>query len=461
MINKTTRIPRGDAGAFAAYMGAPGENESVTWLMGNETQVRAMGFVAQMADRPYAVRHQIMSPEKKLTNKQLMKAIKNYVQEFNVSDDIAQRICVARHEKPRQDGARGSEFHYHIAIPEIDTQTGRVLDNAFTAVRNETLSRMSELQCGHPIVVGNFNREVYRYLKKEHPDLDLMPFREALEQAAEESGMQKKHWLNYRAERAGYTKEEHQIVKRQVERASKRDDFDYSEKVDIKKTRKQLKELAGKFGERRLDEFIDALEIKGYDVLPGNKKGIWRVHKGDFELGSLDRLSGLKRAPLHVALSKRQKEEGRQSNGSGEKEGRDAQVLKAWGADGRSHLRFPGGDKGQRADNSTGAGRTTGRASGGQKQDRGAAGTAGGGDRSGTQAKRRDHPNPAKSGRISKVRARANFARMKDHHHAAKCQSAYHHAVSDGGGEVFDLDDPYLMQKIAAALKKSLGASLG
>ncbi|WP_209508263.1 hypothetical protein [Ruegeria sp. HKCCSP335] len=300
MIQVTTRIPTADTANFAAYVGSPGENEEVTWIMGSKSQIMAMGAVSQWMGKAFSVRHQIVSPGQELSIGQLRQMIENYSKEFNLSDDIRQRICVVRHKKPREDGKSGSEYHYHIAVPEVDTGTGLVVKNGFTALRNEKLSRLAELQFGHDIVPGAMNKAVYNNLAENHPEIDLVRFQFALEEAAVEAGMKREDWLEYRAV-AGFSSREQQILNRKLEQAEAKDGVDYKKTIDIKKIRKELQSLA------RLSDgisaFLEEIEVQGFDIQPGKKAGIYRVWRGGFEIGSLDRLSRLPRTELHEAIS--------------------------------------------------------------------------------------------------------------------------------------------------------------
>lgn len=294
MILKSSRIPVSDTANIAAYFAAEGENEEISWLQGTQAEIQLMGVTAKLAGRAFSVRHVIVAPGEKLGGPELGQILDNVCAEYGVTENMRERITAVVHKKPRENYA-GFEYHYHFAIPELDTDTGRVLDSRFTHMRNEKLSRLAELQTGHEITPGRFNKEVYDALSKERPDLDLSRYQQALEDAAEASDMERADWKSFRAE-SSYTSTSHQVIKRKARAAG----------VEADLSLPKIKSLMRKWAsERSPEQFIDYVLATGYELKPGQKKGIWRVHGHGHDLGSIDRLSGIKRQKIREIMERK------------------------------------------------------------------------------------------------------------------------------------------------------------
>lgn len=294
MIIKSSRIPVSDTGAIAAYFAAEGENEEVSWLQGTQAEIQLMGIAAKLAGRAFSVRHIIIAPSERLSGNELRKILDNICNEYDVTENMKDRIVAVVHKKPREQN-EGFEYHYHFAIPEMDTQSGRVLDSRFTHMRNEKLSRLAELQTGHAITPGRFNREVYDVLSKEHLDLDLSRYQQALEDASQAAGLDRAGWKSFRAE-SSYTSTGHQVIKRKAKKAG------VEETLSLPIVKTQMRKWAAKMD---ADQFIDHLQANGYELRPGKKAGIWRLYGHGHDLGAIDRLSGIKRYKIDEIMVKK------------------------------------------------------------------------------------------------------------------------------------------------------------
>ena len=295
MILKSSRIPVSDTSTIAAYFASESENEQSSWLQGTQAEIQLMGITAKLAGRAFSVRHVIVAPGERLDGNELGQILDNVCNEYGVTENMKDRITALVHKKLREND-RGFEYHYHFAIPELDTDTGRVLDSRFTHMRNEKLSRLAELQTGHEITPGRFNREVYDALSREHPDIDLSRYQQALEDAAVASGMERSDWKSFRAE-SSYTSTGHQVIKRKAKDAGVEKD------LSMPKIKLLMSTWAS---ERSPEQFIDHVLANGYDLVPGTKKrGIWRLHRHGHDLGSIDRLSGLKRHEIEEIMNRK------------------------------------------------------------------------------------------------------------------------------------------------------------
>ena len=197
MIIKSIRVPCERTLQIAKYLSEPGANERVEWILGAPEIIRLMGEISKLAGKIFAVRHVIIAPQLQMDHHQLAQILREYCAEYRVPATCANRACVVRHVKARA-CSQVSKTHWHVAFPETDPETLRTLDSSFTKIRNEKLSRMSELLLEHPVVPGRFNKEVYDTLTHTRPELDLSPFRQALEAACVQAGLPNTNWVEFR-----------------------------------------------------------------------------------------------------------------------------------------------------------------------------------------------------------------------------------------------------------------------
>lgn len=289
MIIKQTRIPVGDAGAFQAYLMRPGENEHVESLIGDLDIIEDNDLISRLQGLTYGTRHFIVSPDQRLTTAQVGNVLTAISDEFAIPDGSLQRMCVVLHQKQRADGEHGSGIHYHIAIPEYDDQTGRVLSSSFFKMRNEKVARRCELALSHDVIPGRFNREVYTALRTD--GINVLRYEEALRDACKREGKPESGWLDYRAESAFSP----DTQKGSERKTSPGDAFRSSSQV-----RQHIKGLS-----RDPGKLMEALEADGFEISPGRKPGAWTVSRDGVPFGSLDRLAKISREAVNEAAIKR------------------------------------------------------------------------------------------------------------------------------------------------------------
>ncbi len=198
MIIKSTRIPTAHSGRIAAYLAKPSDNEIAAWIRGCPEDLKLLGEISRISGKQYSVRHFVISPNEPMSQQEFAMVFAEICREFGVSITSGNRASIVEHLKPRQSGV-GNETHWHVAFPELDVETGRILSSRFTKLRNEKLARLCELTLGHRVVPGRFNKQVYRALEKKRPSLDLAPFETALRKAMFAAGQDENMWLEYRA----------------------------------------------------------------------------------------------------------------------------------------------------------------------------------------------------------------------------------------------------------------------
>lgn len=198
MIIKSTRIPTKHTKRLAAYLAEPADNEASTWIRGCPGDLLLLGEISRIAGKQYAVRHFVIAPNAAMNQRDFVWVFAEVCQEYGVSITSGNRAAIVKHVKPRASGS-GNEVHWHVAIPEYDVETSKVLSSRFYKMRNERISRICELKLGHTVVPGRFNRQVYAALRKERPTIDLTPFEASLRSAAIEAGWPEDAWLEYKA----------------------------------------------------------------------------------------------------------------------------------------------------------------------------------------------------------------------------------------------------------------------
>ena len=479
MIQKSIRVPTEKTGAIANYLASQGENEEVTWLKGTEADVRMMGVAARACGHGYSVRHIIISSSEPITKKDLAILLEETIREYSIPKESQQQMCVVEHKKARQEVTKtdlrsstsisrtGYEYHNHIAVSETDTETGRVLDSKHTKIRDEKLSRIAELRLGHPITLGRFNKEVYMTLAEERPELDLSRFQKALEEANVAAGFKCEDWLQYRAYSA-YSSDEHQALNRSLEQATAATGIDYKQKISLTNVKEQIRALA-QASNSALD-FIGAVEAAGYEIRPGKKQGVYRLWLDEIDIGSLDRLAGrgMRRAEVEEAISFNifggKKHE---STGNKKSEKTDLKTISkrtfgiggqpsgersvcVGGQLGETEVAHPALEystrRGRRGLDRRPIGKPVERHRGGK----GAATAADGAKRPGHQG--------AKKPALSASRIRSNFFRARDRVHAQRVHANYMDisdaSSSDGGGEVFDAGDFFMLSRWAADYRR-------
>lgn len=183
MIVKSNRIPARRTRVIARYLAAEADNESIRWRRGSPDDIETLGEMAKATGRTFGVRHIVIAPEIDLVGRQLSETLRAIQSEYGVSDVALSQSCIVEHHKLRAGQGRAMT-HFHLALPELDLLTGKIMDSKFTRLRDEKISRLLELQFGHPPTPGRFNVQVLEALHSEFPELDLAPLQLAIETQA-------------------------------------------------------------------------------------------------------------------------------------------------------------------------------------------------------------------------------------------------------------------------------------
>lgn len=289
MIIKQTRIPVGQAANLTAYLTAAGENETVHQMSGDLMNIGLSDMISGTIGRTYGTRHVIVAPGQRLNRADLGKVIIAIAKELDIPESSLERMCIVRHEKQRADASDGARIHYHIAFPEVDYLTGRVLSSSFTHIRNEKVARLCELILGHEVTPGRFNRQVYEALQAD--GVDVRRYEQALRDAGRREGKPESQWLEYSA-RAAFTADTQHAAERKIDP----DDLFRSPQA----VREHIKGLGNDPA-----EIIAALLADGFEISPGRKPGTWIVAMDGVPLGSLVRLAKLTKEAVNEAATER------------------------------------------------------------------------------------------------------------------------------------------------------------
>lgn len=152
------------------------ENDRVTLVQGTEQDARAAFADARVADKKFAVRHFIISPESETTRAEAMMVLGLLAKDFAFDPATA---IVFEHDKPRAlPNAFGT--HWHCLVPEIiDAATGRVMDSRYSYLRHEKVARIAEHRLKHQFVRSNHEKACLAALESDgHLDVaaDLRAF---------------------------------------------------------------------------------------------------------------------------------------------------------------------------------------------------------------------------------------------------------------------------------------------
>lgn len=198
MIIKSSRVLAQHGSQIAHYFGDQGENEQVSWILGDAADIELMSLTARYSRKLFGVRHVVIAPEQGLSAEELKMVLETFFKEYEVSRLSRGQACLVMHKKDRK-GVGEAAPHFHLAIPELDAGTGRVMCSRFTKMRDEKIARVLELKLGHRSVVGRHNRQVLEAIEREQPELDTTPLIDTLKSAALDQGLPEDQWRDVKA----------------------------------------------------------------------------------------------------------------------------------------------------------------------------------------------------------------------------------------------------------------------
>ncbi len=272
IINSTRILLKGGTQKLARHVFHGDENDAIKVLKGSKLDLKDMEDDARKSELKYSVRHFTISPQGP-TDKDSLKKILNIL--FRTYNAKQHNWIAIQHSKKRASGQQ-NDLHWHILVSEASPITGKVLDSKFSRIKNEKISRLSELELGHKITKGKHNKSVIKQLKKEGFTQEAL----ALEQSQIDKGKRPK---------SAYTRGSHQKLKKHNKNAS-----EIKNKINIT-------------WQNWNGENPFSLRHLGYAIKPGQKKNVWLVYEKDLMIGALHRLLGMRINDLQRDLLARRK----------------------------------------------------------------------------------------------------------------------------------------------------------
>ena len=148
IIKHTRNVATGASVSRLAKHLMSDENERVAVVSGDLKMMNTFRDVADISGHKYALNHWTISPDQEISRDQLFEIVSNISKEYGFDEFI-----LVEHLKQRSDGSKNP--HYHLVTES--TKDGNVLDVSHSYLRNEFLSRTSEILCGMELGSGSHN----------------------------------------------------------------------------------------------------------------------------------------------------------------------------------------------------------------------------------------------------------------------------------------------------------------
>lgn len=270
MLIKSVRIRTSSgAGALTQHLLNGEDNEAVSLVRGAIGDLRDAVADARQHGRTYALRHIILSPQHEIDRVHFERALTRLAGEFGFDIDA---VIAVEHTKPRSVPGVARK-HWHIVVPEVNAVSGQVLSNRNDHARHEKISRLLELEFGHPIIPGAHDMAVLAALR-----------RDGLGDAADRL-----------AANLGQGPRPSEAFTTAAHQQAKRSGLDLA--VIKQHVRAAAAEATGGV------DFRDRLSRHGLSIAPGDKADTWIVAgPGGVFLGSGPRLSGLSKGAFNKLM---------------------------------------------------------------------------------------------------------------------------------------------------------------
>ncbi|WP_413203305.1 relaxase/mobilization nuclease domain-containing protein [Rhodospirillum sp. A1_3_36] len=259
MIIKSKRFRTDSTTDLASYILENEKNEVVRLLSGNTADIQLMKEDARKYGSKYMSRHVTISPAEETTEQQIFEIVDRYLKDFGLE---GQPYLLAEHTKSRADDGAYPK-HYHLALPEVNPITGKILDSSFTMKKDEKHSREAELLLGHKIVPGKHSKSVYFAF---------------LEEGKKEYADKIKYLLDSDLPKSAFSEKQFQEAKRKG--------------VSLSEVKEIVQDCYSRSD--NYPSLLAAMKEKGLHVQQGTKTLIIKNDEGT-ELGSLQRLLKMKK----------------------------------------------------------------------------------------------------------------------------------------------------------------------
>lgn len=258
---------RRDSRALIAHLLKPG-NDPRTLILGGTlaadlpAAVRDMERLRDSSKADAAALHIFLSPAREMTDDELKRAAEMVIAHLGAQGHPAALII---HEKERRDG--NGHRHAHLVLGRV-SPTGSVLESGFEKIRLETAARLVEYEMHEPPTLGRHHKSSVRWLRANGRE-DVASWLEAA------------HGRDPDRPTSAASPDKRQALSRRG--------------VDLSEVRAEIRAAWAAGG-------AAAVRKAGYEIEPGRKEGLYIVTRAGAEIGSLDRLTGQKRADIRIAM---------------------------------------------------------------------------------------------------------------------------------------------------------------
>ncbi|GGB34550.1 hypothetical protein GCM10011316_03270 [Roseibium aquae] len=265
-VSRHARTQR-ESRALISHLLKP-ENNPRTMILGGTLATELSGAVADMqrlrdsTSADAAALHIYLSPSHAMTDDELVRAAEIVREHLGAADHAAALVV---HDKERRSGEGHS--HAHLVLGRV-SPSGAVLESGFEKIKLETASRLIEFELGEEPVLARHHASAVRWLR-QHGRADVADWLTAA------------HGPDPDKPQSAASPAHRQALSR--------------EGIGLSAVRATIRSAWASGG-------AEAVRNAGYEIAPGRKSGVFVVARNGAEIGSLDRLTGEKRAAIRNAM---------------------------------------------------------------------------------------------------------------------------------------------------------------
>ena len=256
-----------DSRALTAHL-LKAENEPRTRILGGTLAddlpgvIRDMERLRDSTSAEAAALHIHLSPSHAMSDEELVRAAEIVRHHLGAFDHPAALVV---HDKERNGGEGHS--HAHLVLGRVGP-SGQVLESGFEMIKLETAARIIEFELGEPATLGRHHQSAVRWLQA-NGCRDIAAWLEAA------------HGPDPDKPTSAASANSRQALARKG--------------IDLSAVRTEIRSAWRCGG-------AQAVRDAGYEIAAGRKAGVWIVSRDGIEIGSLDRLTGTKRADVRSAM---------------------------------------------------------------------------------------------------------------------------------------------------------------
>lgn len=258
---------RRDSRALVSHLLKP-ENNPRTLILGGTLAAdlsEAVADIERLRDSTKAdsaALHIHLSPSRAMSDEELGRAAEIVREHLGAEDHPAALVV---HDKERRDG--NGHRHAHLVLGRVSPE-GQVIEAGYEKIKLETAARLIEYELSEPATLGRHHASAVRWLRSNGRE-DVASWLEAA------------HGHDPDRPTSAASPDKRQELARQ--------------NINLSDARAAIREAWTAGG-------ANAVREAGYSIEPGRKSGVYIVTRDGTEIGSLDRLTGHKRADVRAAM---------------------------------------------------------------------------------------------------------------------------------------------------------------